>query len=157
MISQTAEYCLRAVLCLATSGAEPRTTLQIARLTGIPPGYLCKILRSLSRAGLVSAQRGLNGGFVLQRDPASLTLLEVVRVADPSRRITECPLGIHGKDLCVLHRQLDNAMALAERALAGMTLAQLTAAPCPNPLSEALRAASCPSKGALCSLSGDVA
>jgi Rrf2 family protein len=134
VISQTAEYCLRAVVCLAAASGRPKTTHQIAQVTKIPPGYLCKILQALGRAGLVSAQRGLNGGSVLLRDPATLSLLEVVRVADPSHRVTTCPLGIHGTNLCPLHRQLDQAAALAERALASRTIAQLITAPQMPPL-----------------------
>ena len=134
MISQTAEYCLRAVLCLAASPGQPQTTHQIARATKIPPGYLCKVLQALNRAHMVNGQRGINGGFLLQRDPASLTLLEVVRVADPSHRITTCPLGIHGTNLCALHRQLDDAAAQVDRALSGRTVAQLVESPGEIPL-----------------------
>jgi Rrf2 family protein len=127
MISQTAEYCLRAVLCLASErpAGGSRTTQEVAEATRIPSGYLSKIMQSLARAGLVKAQRGLNGGFMLTRDPVTLTLLDVVRVADPCRRITTCPLGIHGTELCALHRQLDHAAAVAEEALAQMTVADL--------------------------------
>jgi Rrf2 family transcriptional regulator, nitric oxide-sensitive transcriptional repressor len=134
MISQTAEYCLRAVVCLAGAGGQPLTTHHIAVTTKIPPGYLCKVLQALGRAGMVTAQRGLNGGFVLQRDPASLSLLEVIRVADPSQRVTTCPLGIHGTDLCALHRRLDQAAVLVEHALAGATVAGLMTGPGTRPL-----------------------
>ena len=135
MISQTAEYCLRAVVCLAGASGQSLTTHQIAEATKIPAGYLCKILQALGRAGMVSAQRGLNGGFVLLRDPATLSLLEVVRIADPSRRVTTCPLGIHGTNLCPLHRQLDEAAALAERVLSSRNIAELMTAPGVPPLS----------------------
>lgn len=135
MISQTAEYCLRAVVCLAATPHHPQTTPHIARATKIPPGYLCKILNALGRAGVVAAQRGLNGGFVLLRDPISLSLLEVVRVVDPSRRVKTCPLGIHGSNLCSLHRQLDEAAAIAENLLASRTIAQLMSEPGVMPLS----------------------
>jgi Rrf2 family protein len=104
------------------------TTLAISEAARIPAGYLSKIMQTLARAGLVKAQRGQNGGFVLVQDPATLTLLDVVRVADPCRRITNCPLGIHGTVLCALHRQLDRAAAVAEEALATMTVADLTEA-----------------------------
>lgn len=153
MISQTAEYCLRAVVCLADGHCQ--TTHQIAAATKIPPGYLCKILQALNRAGLLSAQRGLNGGFVLQRDPALLTLLEVVRVADPSHRIFTCPLGIHGTNLCALHRQLDDAAAQVELALANTTIAQLIAAPGIRPLRADLAREDGALANPVSSLSGD--
>ena len=131
MVSQTSEYALRAVACLARRPGEPMTTQQIAVASRVPAGYLAKILQALARAGIVSGQRGLGGGFLLARRPDQLTLLDVVRVADGSRRITTCPLGIpgHGPDLCPLHRRLDEAAALAEQTLGGVTVADVLGEP----------------------------
>jgi Rrf2 family transcriptional regulator, nitric oxide-sensitive transcriptional repressor len=131
MFSQTAEYSLRAVACLARRPREPMTTRQIADAVRVPAGYLSKILQALARAGVVSGQRGVNGGFVLARRPEELSLLDVVRVADGSRRITACPLGLpeHGAGLCPLHRRLDDAVAQAEQALGGATIADVLAEP----------------------------
>ena len=127
MFSQTAEYALRAVACLAKRPGEPMTTRQIADASRVPAGYLAKILQALARAGVVSGQRGLNGGFLLARRPEDLTLLDVVHFADGSRRITTCPMGIpdHGTALCPLHRRLDDAVALAERTLGEVSIADV--------------------------------
>jgi Rrf2 family transcriptional regulator, nitric oxide-sensitive transcriptional repressor len=127
MISQSAEYSLRAVLVLAAHAPRPLTIRQVADAAHIPAGYLAKVLSALGRAGIVNSQRGVHGGFVLNRPPESLSLLELIRVADPSRRLTECPLKLdaHRHRLCSLHRRLDQATALAESALAGTTVADL--------------------------------
>ena len=127
MISQSAEYSLRALICLAQSRGAPLTNQQIAERSKIPSGYLAKILQSLARAGFVSSQRGLNGGFLMTADPAAVTMLDVVRLTDASRRIETCPLGIHGNHLCSLHRRLDDAAAVVESVLARTTLAQVLA------------------------------
>lgn len=135
MFSQTAEYALRAVACLARRPGEPMTTRQLALASRVPAGYLSKVLQALARAGVVSGQRGLNGGFVLARPAEELTLLDVVRVADGSRRITSCPMGLpqHGTGLCPLHRRLDEAAELAERTLGGVTVAAVLSEPsCPS-------------------------
>ena len=131
MFSQTAEYALRAVACLARAAGRPMTTRQLADAARIPGAYLSKILQSLARAGVVTGQRGLNGGFVLGRPPADLTLLDIVHVADGSRRITACPLDLpgHAPRLCPLHRRLDDAVALAEQALEGVTVADVLGEP----------------------------
>jgi Rrf2 family nitric oxide-sensitive transcriptional repressor len=127
MISQAAEYSLRALICLARSPAASLTNQQIADQTKIPAGYLAKIMQALTRAGLASSQRGPNGGFLVTADPGRLTLLDVVRVTDPSHRIGTCPLGIHGPHLCSLHRRLDDAAAAVESVLERTTLAELLA------------------------------
>ncbi len=130
MISQTAEYALRAIVYLADQQTAPQTTQQIAEVTHVPAGYLAKVMQSLSRSGLVHAQRGLHGGFTLARPATELTVLDVVQAVDPLRRITSCPLGLKGHmSLCPLHRRLDNAIALVEDALRKSTIAELLAEP----------------------------
>ncbi len=127
MLSRTAEYALRAVVHLAARPGEARTAQQIAEATGVPAGYLAKILQRLVRAGLVGSQRGLRGGFTLLREPRDLSLLDVVTVVDPVRRIRTCPLGRggHGENLCPLHRRLDQALAGVEEVLAAARVSEL--------------------------------
>ena len=128
MFSSTAEYALRATVHLATRSPASCTSEEIARGTMVPPGYLIKVLQDLARAGLVKAQRGPNGGFTLLKPPDAITALDVVNAVDPIRRITVCPLGItsHGRNLCPMHRRLDDAIALVETALGESSLSELT-------------------------------
>jgi Rrf2 family protein len=130
MISQTAEYALRAIVYLADQDS-PRTTVQIATTTRVPVGYLAKVLQNLSRAGLVTSQRGLNGGFTLRQDPHDLSILKVINAVDPIQRIRECPLGIpsHGRRLCPLHHRLDRAGEMVERAFGETMVSELLTVP----------------------------
>jgi Rrf2 family protein len=130
MISQTAEYALRAIVYLADQDGA-RTTMQISKTTQVPAGYLAKVMQSLSRAGLVKSQRGLNGGFTLSHDPHELSILAVVNAVDPIQRFAECPLGIpsHGRRLCPLHHRLDQAAAMVENAFGETMVAELLAVP----------------------------
>jgi len=140
LFSQTTEYALRAIVCLAQNPGIAMTTHQVAELTKVPAGYLSKVLQSLGRAQLVRSQRGLGGGFILSQDPDQITILQVVNAVDPLKRIRECPLGLrsHGANLCPLHRELDDAIARIESAFASTTIAQLLAAPTQStPLCEA--------------------
>jgi Rrf2 family nitric oxide-sensitive transcriptional repressor len=139
LLSQTTEYALRAVVWLATISDEPQTTDQIAKATKVPCGYLSKVLQSLGRSGLVTAQRGKHGGFVLTNPPADITVLQVVNAVDPLRRIKVCPLGLksHGSVLCPLHKRLDDATRLVENAFAETTIRELLDTPSPSkPLCE---------------------
>ncbi len=119
MLSQTAEYAMRAVVHLALRPGEPRTVDVVAKATGIPVGYLAKIMQQLARGGVTTSQRGLHGGFLLARDPWQISLFEVVDAVDPFRRIRACPMSIpaHGDGLCSLHRLLDSTLATVETTL----------------------------------------
>jgi Rrf2 family protein len=134
MISQTAEYALRAVVYLAENLEGGQTTEQIAKATQIPSAYLSKVLQSLGRTSIVQSQRGLGGGFVLKAKPKNLTVLDIVNAVDPIKRITECPLGLdaHAVKLCALHRRLDEASELVERAFKNTTIAEIMADPNAN-------------------------
>lgn len=135
MFSQTVEYALRAVVHLADRAPAARTTDQIAEATRVPKAYLSKVLQSLVRAKIVQSQRGLGGGIALAKDPADLTILEVVNAVEPIVRIRQCPLGLtgHGVRLCPLHRRLDNALAMVETAFGSTTLAELLTEPTRSP------------------------
>jgi Rrf2 family protein len=135
MFSQTLEYALRAVVHLAHQAPTAQTTDQIATVTRVPKAYLSKVLQCLSRAAIVHSQRGIGGGMTLTKDPADLTILEVVNAVEPLGRIRSCPLGLaaHGVRLCPLHRRLDNALAMVEEAFAQTTLAEILAEPTDSP------------------------
>jgi Rrf2 family transcriptional regulator, nitric oxide-sensitive transcriptional repressor len=127
MFSQTSEYALRVVLCLAAAEGRPLTIPQLAQATRTPAGYLAKVLRNLARAELVVSQRGLGGGSVLARPAEQITVYDVIQAVDPIKRITTCPLKIpsHGVNLCPLHRRLDDAIGLVEQAFRASSIADL--------------------------------
>jgi Rrf2 family protein len=81
----------------------------------------------LSRAGILQAQRGVGGGYLLVRAPADISVLDVLNAtAGEVTRITRCPLGIPGHArLCALHRLLDDQAAGAERVFGQTTIESL--------------------------------
>ncbi|MCS6970364.1 MAG: Rrf2 family transcriptional regulator [Planctomycetota bacterium] len=127
MISNTADYALRAIVFLADNAGEAHTTEEIARATKVPVGYLAKIMQNLARHRLVASQRGLHGGFTLVRDPKELTIYDVVQAVDPIARIDRCPLQLegHGTDLCPLHRTVDEALARVEEIFRRTTIHEM--------------------------------
>ncbi len=119
MISQTAEYALRAIVFLGNQPGLPCTTAKLADEIEAPPSYLAKVMKGLTRAGIVESRRGLHGGFTMARDPSEVTILEVVDSVDAFHRISDCPLGrpAHTSGLCPLHRRLDDVMAADRKAM----------------------------------------
>jgi Rrf2 family transcriptional regulator, nitric oxide-sensitive transcriptional repressor len=127
MISQTAEYALRSVVCLASTPQTALTTGQIAKITKVPGSYLSKVLQALGKAGIVSSQRGLHGGFALAKSADGLSLLEVINAVDPLQHIDSCPLGLnqHGSNLCPLHKRLNDSIRMIEKAYRQSTIGDL--------------------------------
>lgn len=133
LLSEASEYGLRAVVWLAHNPEQTQKVREIALSTQAAPGYLIKVLQSLAKAGILSAQRGSQGGFSLRRDPRSLTVLEVINAIDPIERIHTCPLGRpeHNDRLCPMHKRIDDALVLIEQSFAASTIADLMTEPAP--------------------------
>ncbi len=127
LFSDASEYALRAVVWLAQYPGEPKKVKEIAAGTQSPAGYLIKVLQGLMKAGILTAQRGSNGGFALKRDPATLSVYEVVQAIDPIERIRNCPLGLaaHGANLCPMHKRIDDAIASIEENFRQCTIKQM--------------------------------
>jgi Rrf2 family protein len=81
-VTAKADYAVRAVLELATVDNGLVKGEQIARAQQIPLKFLENILIDLRHAGLVHAQRGAEGGYRLTREPADVTLGEVIRAVE---------------------------------------------------------------------------
>lgn len=110
MISQTAEYALRAMVWIAGQPEGYLGSADISHATGVPTDYLLKILQSLGEKGLLDRKRGVKGGFKLARPAEKISILEIVQLFDSIRRIEKCPLGLkeHAQALCPLHKKLDD-------------------------------------------------
>lgn len=140
MLSQTSEYAMRAMSCLAINPEESRTAAGLARATSVPPDYLAKVLQQLATAGLITGRRGVGGGYQLAKAPDQIRLIDVVSAVAEVKRIETCPLGLpmHGTNLCPLHRTTDAAIKAVIDVYANKTLADMLNNPGANtPLCEA--------------------
>jgi Rrf2 family protein len=81
-VSAKTDYAVRALLELAVGGEGPVKAERLAQAQEIPLKFLENILTDLRHAGIVRAQRGAEGGYWLARDPAEVTLGEVIRAVD---------------------------------------------------------------------------
>jgi len=79
-ITAQEEYGLRCLLQLARApSGQVVAVKEIATKESLSSAYVEKLLRVLSRAGLVHSLRGIKGGYVLNRPASQITLGEVVR------------------------------------------------------------------------------
>jgi Rrf2 family iron-sulfur cluster assembly transcriptional regulator len=135
VLSNTADYALRAILVLARATRErPGTALradEIAEATGAPRNYLAKTLNALAKAKLLASARGPGGGFALAVSPATLTVAAVVDLFDEPRRTPRCLLGAapcNPAAPCVAHQRWSAITTARREPLASTTIADLLGA-----------------------------
>lgn len=59
------------------------TAPQLAEIYGVSPHHLAKVLRTLSRAGIVDSTRGVRGGCVFSGDQRKITLFDIITLFEP--------------------------------------------------------------------------
>lgn len=84
------DYALRVLMYLGAQTGRLVTVQEIADNHGISKNHLTKVVHRLGQAGLVDTVRGRTGGVRLARDPATISLGEVVRLTEPDFTMVEC-------------------------------------------------------------------
>jgi Rrf2 family protein len=129
-LSQKCQYAVRAVLELAKQyGQGPISIGQIAASQAIPQRFLEIILNELRPRGLIESRRGIQGGYLLARDPTTISVGDVIRLVegplDPVKcmgdKNNSCPL----KDNCALIHLWNRAKAAVEAVYDGATFQDL--------------------------------
>jgi Rrf2 family cysteine metabolism transcriptional repressor len=75
-----------AVLALAelgrSAGSGPVPIGELARKRDVPVQFLEQLFAALRRAGVISSQRGVKGGYRFAREPSTVSVLEIVELLD---------------------------------------------------------------------------
>jgi FeS assembly SUF system regulator len=74
----------------------------LAEITRLPLPTATKVLKQLLQSGLLMSHRGINGGYSLTKDPAEISLEEIIAAIEGPIALTECSTEVTG--LCDLER-----------------------------------------------------
>ena len=93
-LGRRADYAVRAVVDLARhhGDASRRKGREIAAEMEIPGTYIPQILAELVRVGIVDSVAGPGGGYSLRREPADISVLEVITAVEGELGSRECVL-----------------------------------------------------------------
>ena len=95
-LSTKSRYGLRAILEIAKNyGAAPAKRKDIAASQGVSDSYLENILIVLKNNKVIETSRGVNGGYVLCREPGSISVLEIVDALEGPLDLVECVSSPH--------------------------------------------------------------
>jgi Rrf2 family protein len=82
-VSKKTDYALRALFTLADHyRGAPIPIRELARRNDVPKRFLEQIMLALKAQGWVDSVAGIRGGYVLAKNPAKITMGEVVRHFD---------------------------------------------------------------------------
>ena len=88
-INNETDYAFRIMQALARRN-EVTDAKTVAEITSLPSRFTLKILGKLVCGGLVCSKKGSNGGYMLSRSPADITLLDILEVIEGPIVISKC-------------------------------------------------------------------
>ena len=128
-ITRAADYAVRVLVHLASAPPGQKHPLnELAAATGVQESFLSKILQRLVHQGMLVSQRGSGGGFILNRAPEEISLLNVLEAIEGPTQLNHC-VGESGqcsrKDWCGVHPTWERAQQALTEVLGGVSVAQL--------------------------------
>jgi len=128
-ITMSSEMAIHAVWYLAAHPMErPLQAPEIAHRLSVSSSYMVKILKQLAKVGILASKRGKTGGFRLGRDPARISLADVIGAVDGETLDYSC---LHttrccpGPVSCAIHDTVQRAADAALAVLRSTTMADL--------------------------------
>ena len=128
-ISKLTDY---GIVLLARFAQEPAgTTLnarEMAESTALPLPVVSKMLKTLAGAELLRSQRGAKGGYQLVREPAAVTVAELLDVLEGGVALMDCTAGpghCEQEDSCCVREPWQRINHAVLGALENVTLAEL--------------------------------
>ena len=123
-----------AVVLLTHIARAEETELQNARdlatASRLPLPTVNKILKTLTRKGLLRSQRGAKGGYRLARGAENVSMADIVAATEGPLSITACSTEDSGscehEGLCPVGSNWQRINDAIREALAGVTLAEMT-------------------------------
>ncbi len=127
-MSRLTDYGTNVLAYLAGADDAPHSASAVAEHTGLSTATVSKVLKLLARAGLVTAQRGAQGGYSLARAPEDITAAEVIGALEGPVALTECA-QVEGscelESTCLVGGAWQSINVAIRRALGDITLAEL--------------------------------
>jgi Rrf2 family cysteine metabolism transcriptional repressor len=118
IFSSKAEYGVRLMVELGRQTPEQPTSLKaIADVEGLPLAYLEQVVARLKKAGLVMSARGAHGGYWLARDPADITMFDVVGALEGAIAPMECFVHDEMERVVCSHEGAESARGCATKLL----------------------------------------
>src|ERR687890_1745893 len=134
MLSKKAKYAIKALLRLADhQQGEPMRIADLARMEQIPPKFLEFILLGLKNNGVLQSRKGKGGGYLLARDPAQISLGQIVRMFDGPLAPVPCAsqtayvpcADCRNEEVCGVRLAMREVRDATAKILDGTTLASL--------------------------------
>lgn len=136
-MTKQADYGIVLLTHMAGDPARRYTAPELSVECRLPAPTVSKILKMLTREGLLASHRGAKGGYSLAEKPEEISVVAMITALDGPIAFTECIEDVPGvcsqESICTLRNHWQVMNDAVRGALEQVTLAEL-AGPLPPPL-----------------------
>lgn len=128
LITRETDYAIRAICFIAKSKHKIISVSVLVKELKIPRPFLRKILQVLDKNKILRSHKGLGGGFLLDKKPESIFLLDLIEIFQERFSLNECffkKLPCPNKERCVLRRKIQKIERYVFSQLEPITVASL--------------------------------
>ena len=81
LITRASEYAILSLIVLSKA-SSPMDSETLSSELSISKSFLAKILQALAKKEILKSFKGVNGGFVLNKEPTNISMLEVMSAVE---------------------------------------------------------------------------
>jgi FeS assembly SUF system regulator len=128
-VTKLTDYGIVMMTCFATHPDKTFNAKDMAGVVRLPLPVVSKVLKLLSRSGLLLSQRGTKGCYSLALEPKKITVAAIIQALEGPIAVTECTDAVKGdcglETGCPVKTNWHLINKAIHRALEGITLAQM--------------------------------
>ena len=128
-LNRLTDYAVVVLSQMGSGGHTVLTATQMAQDSGVPLPTVAKLMKQLSRAEIVTSQRGAGGGYVLARAPEDITVAEIITALEGPIALTACVDGAEShcevETLCPMRGNWNRVNEAIYQALSDVMLADM--------------------------------
>ena len=128
-LNRMTDYAIVVLGALAYRQGEVLATAQIASLTGLTQPTVAKVAKRLQSCDLLETRRGVNGGYQLTGDPATMSLAAIIEAVEGPIAVNGCVDGAQDpcavSNCCFMSNQWNKVNGTVRAALDAVSLADL--------------------------------
>lgn len=92
-VSKLGDYGTMIMVHMARQPLRLFSACDMAEATGLGPATVSKLMKCLAREGLLVSHRGTHGGYRLAREPAEISIAQIVDAVEGPVGVTECSVA----------------------------------------------------------------
>ena len=134
-LNKLTDYAVLILIPLAHAWPDGRllASSSLADVSNVPGPTVSKLLKVLTRAGLLDSVRGVSGGYKLSRSPRDISVADIMLAVEGPIALTDCVTGAQGDcdrlSMCWMNGRWDAVNAAVSGALSQVSLLEMMPSP----------------------------